>query len=137
MICTDNSGYDGHFSIIYNNSCNNFNLITDFSFTQNPRSSTNQEGIEDEVINLNKTKNITHIETANKEIIMETSDLIYDYSYKNIFSDINDGIISDSDIKTEVKDIEVVKETTNKTKEDIINNIEEIMKGEELGNKRK
>ena len=50
MICTDNSGYDGHFSIIYNNSCNNFNLITDFSFTQNPRRSTNQEGIEDEVM---------------------------------------------------------------------------------------
>ena len=34
-------------------------------------------------------------------------------------------------------DYEIIQENSKKTKEDIINNIEEIMKGEELGNKRK
>ena len=124
--CIDNLGYNGNFSLLYNSSFNYYNLITELNFTENPTCSLVYEENEDENINFNKTKNITNLETISKEFAKENSDIA--------FSEFSDGIISDSIgyINNNIKE-EIIIETTNKTKEDIIDNIKDTMNGKEIG----
>ena len=124
--CIDNLGYNGNFSLLYNNSFNYYNLITELNFTENPTCSLVYEENEDENINFNKTKNITNLETISKEFVNENSDIA--------FSEFSDGIISDSiGYKNNNIKGEIIIETTNKTKEDIIDNIKDTMNGKEIG----
>jgi len=160
--CIDNNGYNGEFSLIYNNSIDNYNLITEFNFTDNPRCSFNLKEIEEESFNFNQTRNITHMESENQEMAMNNSNIISNFSFDGDFFDIKDTIkfseseeenkyseniiIKTSEIiskvtnnliinnNTEKESIIIIeKKTTNLTKEEIINNISEIMSDKEIG----
>jgi len=156
MNCTDHFGYDGIFSLIYNNSTQYYDLITEYNFTNNYSCYFIQADVDSEYLNNSITKNITHNEKGNKEIMPENSDSIQDEDFfseltNEIFmTEYNNEKINNStfliqettimdykeiiNINTSyVVEIEIKKEITNKTKEEIINNIEDLMADKEIG----
>ena len=66
--CTDIREYNGEFSMIYNNSIGDYNIITEYNFTENSACYTNQQ----EDTNY-QTKNFSKIEIDNKEIIEDNN----------------------------------------------------------------
>ena len=156
--CNDNSGYNGPFSLIYNSSRKYYDLITEYNFIKNinPKCSFYYDESLNETFYFNRTKNKTQNEFGNKEIIPENSHLIYNFSDDDDFNDLSEEsslvqsenyyssyIFSDLmtnyiDRKTNKTDnlneeVKIEKEITNKTKEDIINNIADIMNDKEIG----
>ena len=106
--CTNNKDYEDEFSLIYNNSYYNYELITEYNFTRDKICSFHLE--EKDSLN-NKTINLTFMETGNEEIKKE-SNITYDFSFNDSF----------------------YEEKTNKSLEDFLStNIEEIMEGKEIG----
>ena len=191
--CTDRNEYNGRFSLIFNNSINDYHLITDYDFIDDPECFFHREIIPNESIIFNKTeRNETFLEENNKKIILENSysfindsleeDLSY-YTDMDMSSDsgefINNNIFMPNkientreltnEIKNLVDSTEIInnsnydkitvinssyiltenieekiynkeetiiivkKVTTNKTKEELINNINDLMKDKEIG----
>ena len=188
--CTDRNEYNGKFSLLFNNSINDYHLITDYDFIDNPKCFFYKEIIANESYFFNITeRNKTYMEENNQKIILENN-----YSYINdsfeedlsYYADMNDSseyinnnaFMSDKieNIEESIKEIKnlvdsteiinnsnyekktminssyiltenieektnnneeiiiiVEKETTNKTKEELINNINDLMKDKEIG----
>ena len=136
IICDDNKGYEGKFSLIYNNLTRDYELITDYNFTENSDCYFYQN--ETNIRNNNKTKNMTHMEIRDKEIVVENTNLFYNYSFNLTFSDFMESEIFDNSnnfMFTDAKEdiIVIEKKETNLTKEEVINNISAIMSDKEIG----
>ena len=81
--CDNFRGYNGEFSMIYNNSLGDYNIITDYNFTKNPTCSLE---IKDEM-NFQE-KNYTGTEKEKKEIIKDNNQITSTYiSSDESFSD--------------------------------------------------
>ena len=156
MNCTNNAPYNDKYSLIYNKYNDSYDLITEYNFTNNLKCTFYLEETND----YNNTKNFTQMEAGNKEIKIENSHHLYRDAFSDLTNDI---FLSDSDKvkndentyinnninitdklqkidttyinekKEENEEIIIEKETTNKTKEEIINNIEDLMADKEIG----
>ena len=88
--CTDNSGYDVAFSLIYNTSNKHYNLITEYNITSNTKCFLYQEETNNETLTFKNEKNISDMETIDKEIIEDNSHFIR-RSYRYFFSELTDS----------------------------------------------
>ena len=126
--CVGNKGYDSKFSLIYNNLTKDYELITDYNFTENSNCYFYQNVTKD-VRNYNKTNNMTNMEIRNKEIVIENTNLYHNYSYNKTYFDVMETEIFNNSNNY----IIIEKKATNLTKEEVINNISEIMSDKEIG----
>jgi hypothetical protein len=103
--CMNNIDFNGHFSLLFNISSNNYELITDYNFTDDKKCTFQME--EKDTLNNSQAFNLTFMETGNEEIKEENN-----HTFNDFF----------------------IEEKTNKSKEDFLNtNMHEIMKDKEKG----
>ena len=113
--CTDNNGFAGEYSIIYNNSIEYYNLISEYNFTKNPSCFFEME----EETDFHRNKTNSGIEIGQKEIIEGKNP----FNTHNIFSD---EAFSESELfNTDLNSL--LNYSTNKNEENIIYSTENLI----------
>ena len=84
--CTDNSDYEGSFALIYNDSINYFNIITDYNFTSNQKCTFSYPEKKVIINNYTNNSNITEYDEIQEEEtdkIMSISDFFEEEKFDN------------------------------------------------------